>query len=176
MSVTIEGSGGVTTNSGAVYDSLQAGTAVTASGTAVNFTGIPSWVERITVMLNGVSTNGTSPLLVQLGISSGVETSGYAGTTTFSYTGVAVATLSSGFNFALSTLDTATAVRHGSICFTKITGNVWSGSGGVCTTSTPSTATVFGTKSLAGVLDRVRITTVGGANTFDAGTINIIYE
>ena len=68
MSVVINGSAGVTTNSGAVYDGLQRGTAVAStSGTSVDFTSIPSWVKRITVMFNGVSTSGTSNPLVQLG-------------------------------------------------------------------------------------------------------------
>ena len=77
MSVIIDGSAGVTTNSGAVYNGIASGTAVAStSGTSIDFTGIPSWVKRITVMLNGVSTNGTSPKLVQLG-SASISTTGY---------------------------------------------------------------------------------------------------
>jgi len=56
---------GITANlTGNVTGSLTSGgsltlaTAQTASGTAVDFTGIPSWVKRITVMFSGVSTNG----------------------------------------------------------------------------------------------------------------------
>jgi hypothetical protein len=30
--------------------------------------------------------------------------------------------------------------------------------------------------SLSGTLDRIRLTTVNGSDTFDAGSINIIYE
>jgi len=70
MTVTINGSAGVTTNSGAVYDSLQRGTAVSASGTSVDFTSIPSWVRRITVMLSGVSLSGTSNYVFQIGAGS----------------------------------------------------------------------------------------------------------
>jgi hypothetical protein len=33
-----------------------------------------------------------------------------------------------------------------------------------------------GSKTLSGALDRIRITTVNGTDTFDAGTINILYE
>jgi len=79
MAVIINGSAGVTTNSGAVYNGLQTGTAVTASGTSIDFTGIPSWVKRITVMFDGVSVSGTSRVMVQLGDSGGVETTGYTG-------------------------------------------------------------------------------------------------
>jgi hypothetical protein len=34
----------------------------------------------------------------------------------------------------------------------------------------------FGSKSLSQTLDRVRLTTFGGADTFDAGKVNITYE
>ena len=78
MPVTINGSAGVITNSGAVYDSLQRGTAVAStSGTSVDFTSIPSWVRRITIMFDGVSLSGTDQILVQLGDSGGLETTGY---------------------------------------------------------------------------------------------------
>ena len=78
MTTTIDGSAGVTTNSGAIYNGIASGTAVAStSGTSIDFTGIPSWVKRITVMLSGVSTSGTSIVLIQIGAGS-VTTSGYA--------------------------------------------------------------------------------------------------
>ena len=46
------------------------------SGTSIDFTSIPSWVKRITLMFNGVSTNGTSNYQIQIG-SGSVTTSGY---------------------------------------------------------------------------------------------------
>jgi len=33
-----------------------------------------------------------------------------------------------------------------------------------------------GTKTISGVLDRIRLTTVNGTDTFDAGSVNILYE
>ena len=33
-----------------------------------------------------------------------------------------------------------------------------------------------GSVTLSGALDRVVLTTVGGTDTFDAGSVNIIYE
>ena len=33
-----------------------------------------------------------------------------------------------------------------------------------------------GRVTLSGALDRVRVTTVNGTDTFDAGSINILYE
>ena len=66
--------GGVATN---LYP-LVSGTAVAStSGTSIDFTSIPSWVKRITLMLAGVSTNGTSDPLIQLGDSGGIENTGY---------------------------------------------------------------------------------------------------
>jgi len=49
----------------------------TTSGTSIDFLSIPSWVRRITVMLNGVSTSGTSRQQIQLGVSGTPETSSY---------------------------------------------------------------------------------------------------
>jgi hypothetical protein len=169
MATTINGSAGVVTNSGAVYDGIQSGTAVTASGTQVNFTGIPSWVKRITVMFSGVSTSGTSIPLVQLGDSGGVETTGYNGTivtTAISsyagfpfYTSWTAATLANGI-MILSLLDSAT--------------NTWTMNSNIAITGDVGRA--GGSKALSATLDRVRITTVNGTDTFDAGSINILYE
>jgi hypothetical protein len=57
-----------------------------------------------------------------------------------------------------------------------MTGNIWAAS--VAAGSPASNCCVFGGGSvtLSGTLDRVRITTVNGTDTFDAGTINILYE
>jgi len=57
---------------------ITSGTAVAStSGTSIDFTGIPSWVKRITVMFSGVSTSGSSLIQLQLGDSGGVETTSY---------------------------------------------------------------------------------------------------
>ena len=170
MAVVINGSAGVTTNSGAVYNGLQTGTAVTASGTSVDFTSIPSWVRRITVMFNGVSLSGTSAILVQLGDSGGVENTGYnssacnqAGTVTSSTAGFvmigALASLTVSGLMTVSSLGSNTWIESFS---TKL--------------STGATGYGGGDKQLSDTLTQVRITTVNGTDTFDAGTINIIYE
>jgi hypothetical protein len=172
MAVTINGSAGVTTNSGAVYNGLQTGTAVTASGTTVDFTGIPSWVKRITILLNGVSASSTSNLLVQIG-SGTFTTSGYAGFVFLAST--ARSAFSAGFT--VTGTRVATSVVNGSIVLSLVTGNSWNETG----ITSDGDASVLGTSqssgnlTLGGVLDRVRVTSVS-ANTFSAGTINIIYE
>ena len=172
MSVIINGSAGVTTNSGAVYDGISRGTAVAStSGTSIDFTSIPSWVKRITVMFNGVSTTGTAAKLVQIG-SGSVTTTGYNSTGLTGATTVATSSSTAGF-FIFDVVATNTTSGH--MVITNISGNSWIESH-VVKFTTGSMATGAGDVSLSGVLDRIRITTVGGTDTFDAGSINILYE
>lgn len=72
--------------------------------------------------------------------------------------------------------DTAAAVRQGNVVISNLDGNVWSYSGNLALTNLVSNIMIGGTKTLSGALDRIRITTVNGTDTFDAGTINIMYE
>lgn len=172
MAVTINGSAGVTTNSGAVYDSLQRGTAVSASGTSVDFTSIPSWVRRITVMYSAVSTNGSSLVQIQIGAGS-VTTSGY--TWAGNYAGGAGSSATTGFGIDGGASGGAAYIRTGQLVLTLLTSNTWIATNtGTITANLPTTGS--GSIALSGTLDRVRITTVNGTDTFDAGTINIIYE
>jgi hypothetical protein len=182
MSVIINGSAGVTTNSGAVYDGIQRGTAQTApftDNTRAEFTSIPSWVRRITVTFSNVGTNGTANLLIQIG-SGSIVTSGYQSAAMTSGTGLAqsvnTATATSGF--ILSGSFASTYVVNGSAILTLSTGNTW-----VCSStlgnSNAANALFGGGSSVTAIssaLDRVRITTTG-SDTFDTGSvINILYE
>lgn len=154
-------------------------TAVTLTNqTSVDFTGIPSWVRKITVMFDAVSTNGTSALLVQLGDSGGIETTGYTTSAGFiqdSATYSWAANITVGFQFGSLT---AAAYSHcGSIEFSNINGNTWVGRGiQTSQSSLPNIIFSVGSKTLSATLDRVRLTTVSGTPQFDAGTVNIIYE
>jgi hypothetical protein len=160
-------------NSAIVSGTSQAST----SGTSIDFTGIPSWVKRITVMLVGVSTNGTSPPQIQIGAGS-VTTSGYLGSSTVvTNTAVASALFTSGFGIGVNISNWAsTVVVHGAIVLNLQTGNTWAAAGSVGRSDTASTYFTNGSLALGGTLDRVRITTVNGTDTFDAGSINILYE
>jgi hypothetical protein len=142
------------------------------SGTSIDFTGIPSWVKRITINFSGVSTNGTSNYLIQLGDSGGIETTGYLGAA--NDIGNALYTsFTNGFG-VISTL--AANVWHGSIVISLIGSNNWAASY-VLAKSNNSGACYGGfSKTLSDVLTQVRITTVNGTDTFDAGSINILYE
>ena len=153
---------------------ITSGTAqASTSGTSIDFTGIPSWVKRVTVMFSGVSTNGTSALLVQLGDSGGIETTGYVSTSLQMSTAAGIVD-SSTAGFIIRSA-TAANLFSGSMVIMNITGNDWV-SNHVVKQSTTAIAGGGGDKSLSATLDRVRITTVGGTDTFDAGSINILYE
>jgi hypothetical protein len=162
---------------------LQAGTATNSmntlatavastSGTSIDFTGLPSWVKRITVMFNGVSTSGTSAILIQLGDSGGVEITGYVSTGTSA--GNTVATTNSTAGFIVYAV-VASHTNSGHYVFTLVSGNTWIGSG-VFKNATGTTCFGAGDKTTSSTLDRVRITTVNGTDTFDGGTVNILYE
>jgi hypothetical protein len=151
---------------------LNSGTAVAStSGTSIDFTSIPANVRRITVMFSGVSTNGTSNLLVQTG-SGSVTTSGYTGQAN---SGAGISANSTGFIVNNNML--AANLNVGSITILLLGSNTYVESGIVgATVNTSSLANSVGAVTLSGALDRVRITTVNGTDTFDAGSINILYE
>lgn len=148
------------------------------SGTSIDFTGIPSWVKRITVMFDGVSWNATVAPLIQLGDSGGIETTGYAtGASSINSSGVAGAGVSTA-GFGFQTGWDAGVLFYGSAIFTLLdqSTNTWVGQGcffGDWTTD--YTVFITGRKSLSATLDRVRVTSTG-PTTFDAGSINILYE
>lgn len=153
---------------------IVSGTAVAStSGTSIDFTGIPSWVKRITVMFSGVSTSGTSPILIQLGGAGGIETTGYLGSSSQLAGATNSANYTTGFGVFLGN---AANIVHGSMCATNLSGNLWAMSGVVGLSNAAITVTVTGSKTLSDTIDRVRITTVNGTDTFDAGTINIMWE
>lgn len=143
------------------------------SGTAIDFTGIPSWVRRLTVMFDGVSTNGTSIHLIQLGTSAGIVSTGYSGT---SGNRGGEATSTAGFQPWWSGGPSAAWLWSGSMIITNVTGNVWNQITSMNAPAGPTIGFGSGVVSLAGTLDRVRITTVNGTDLFDAGSINILYE
>jgi len=162
-----------------VSSSIVSGTAVAStSGTSINFTSIPSWVKRITVLFMGVSVSGTSIPIIQLGDSGGIETTSYLGSSGGSNAigQNSVSQMSVGYNL-VDTGD-ASITLQGSVVISlaNLSTNTWCASGTLGNGNTTTCFWMGGTKSLSGVLDRVRITTVNGTDTFDAGSINILYE
>jgi hypothetical protein len=142
------------------------------SGTSIDFTGIPSWVDKITIMFNRVSTNASSALLIQIG-SGSITNTGYV-SQRWSVSGSGVVT--SGFDVG-STAGAANSLS-GMILLNLVSGNLWVSNSNLNYTNATSTGWVSSGSSsaLSGALDRVRITTVAGSDVFDAGTINILYQ
>lgn len=161
---------GTLTASGGVSGSITSGTAVSASGTSVNFTSIPSGVKRITVMFSGVSTNGSSPIQIQIGNGS-VVTSGYVSQMWTQNTNSGSATA----GMPISATNAAASVWYGQFILTNVSSNIWAGNGCVGGSGTYM-GLASGGITLGSTLDRIRITTVNGTDTFDAGSINILFE
>jgi len=146
------------------------------SGTSIDFTGIPSWVKRVTVMFNGVSTNGTSPLRLQLGTSSGVVTTGYNCCASVLSSGVVTAAYTSGIVLQPVGYAAAAYLIYGNIFISSLGSNIWSVNSMLCAPAAPYNYTSAEGNTLSGTLDRIRISTVNGTDAFDAGSINILYE
>jgi len=131
-------------------------------------------VKRITVMFNGVSSNGTSPFQIQIG-SGSVDASGYlngaawggAGNTSYSTTG---------FSVTASGVMSAGSTYSGQAIISSVGSNIWAEFGVLAAGSSVGVSMSAGSKTLSSTLDRIRITTVNGTDTFDAGSINILYE
>lgn len=151
------------------FDTAKAST----SGTSVDFTGIPSWARIVRVMFLGVSTNGTSDIMVRLGTSGGFVATGYLGSVG---TSASFNTISTGFSLFGATAPAATTVFHGMLTMTRMTGNTWVAHSIIGFSDTGGTRLMGGSIALADVLTQIRVTTAGGTDAFDAGSINIMYE
>jgi len=189
---TIRGSGSVTGNlsvtgsatvtgalsvpEGAIKPLVRATAQATSGLTSINFTSIPSWVKRITIMFSGVSTAGTGSLIfIRIGSSSGgIETSGYISHgAVISGSGVGSLDQVSGFHFSNS--NSIVFSLSGSFTLCNISGNTWVFSGSARQANNFITFGA-GEKTLSSLLDRLSLTTSVAADTFDAGSVNIMYE
>lgn len=170
MTITLDGSNA---NTVGVVNSATAKNST--SGTSIDFTGIPAGTKRITVMFNGTSLNGSGAIIVQVG-SGSISTTGYAGAYGYYQNAGAstLSTLTTGFGAYLG--QGAADVQVGMMVITSIGGNIWVSSMNGANTSSAAAYGGSGNITLSGALDRVRITTVAGTATFDAGSINILYE
>lgn len=173
--------GAGTINATAVYDDnvqilpVISGTLITTTGgTSLDATGIPSWVKRIVIGFRGVSTSGTSDLLVQIGDSGGIETSGYVSTAS-NQSGGSTASSTAGFIVTTPTVATDAISGHVTLTLIGAATNAW-----VCSSTLKrSTNTInqsAGDKALSATLDRFRITTVGGTDTFDIVSVNYVAD
>lgn len=138
------------------------------SGTSIDFTGIPAGTKRITVTLNGVSVSASGLPMIQIGDSGGIENTGYTGR-------VNGTNFSAGFT--LVTSSGGAYVHHATAVLNLVNSSTNTWAVGSCGVNDGGAAyTAAGYKALSATLDRVRITTSTGTDTFDAGEINISYE
>lgn len=156
---------------------LTLGTAVAStSGTEIDYTSLPAGTKRITINFNGVSLSGTSNILLQLGDAGGIETTSYTSVSGWNITGTTLATSTSGV--VVTSNGTAAVALSGSVIFSLLDAstNTWVCSGVLMASGTSAQVTVSGLKALSAELTQLRITSVNGTDTFDAGSVNIIYE
>lgn len=142
------------------------------SGTFIDFTDVPAWAKKITVMFNGVSTNGAGNIDIRIGAGT-VEATGY-NSTSFYASSTAVNNLSSTTGFMMSQI-VAGATISGAFDLSLFGNNIWIAKG-QAKVSTTQTTTTIGDKALSGALSVIRIATANGTDLFDAGSINVLYE
>ena len=146
------------------------------SGTSIDFTGIPAGVKRITVMFSGVSTNGSSAYpMVQIGAGS-VTTSGYTSASGIMNNANGTTVLTSTAGFPIRQAGSTSASTYGTMTLALIGSNLWVSSHSFADVVDVVVGSGGGSVTLGGTLDRVRFTTTNGTDTFDAGSINILYE
>jgi len=171
MTILLDGTAGLTAPAGTVYNGLAFGTVQSATSTSsIDFTGIPIWVKRVTVIFKGVSTNGSNGIFIQIG-SGSIQSSGYISTSTTNGSGTSNSYGSSTSGFIIYYSSPSDSIS-GHAVITNISGNDWIQSH-AAKASNAYTIHGGGDVSLSGTLDRVR---VGSTETFDAGSVNIIWE
>jgi len=163
-------------NATTVTGAITLDTAKSATGSTVDFTGIPSWAKKITIIVNGVSTNNGGTCLIYLGTSSGIDSSGYAGSAVIVAKAIATNgdSITNAFYLMVSGSFSYTSLVSGHLTLTNISTNTWVLSGVVgSSTAVQISSFSTGTKTLSGVLDRIRFTS---DSSFDAGSFNLMYE
>lgn len=171
MTMTISGTSGVTTPSGAVYNGIQSlGNFATTSGTNVTASGIPSWAKRITISFNNTLTSGANGTYIQIG-SGSVTTSGYTGGGVRLAGGVSNVLPTNGMQFPVNGNNQPLS---GHVVITLVTGNTYSMSGAVSNSNNGSTYVAGATVSLGGALDRINL--YAGGDSFTSGNITVFYE
>ena len=145
----------------------------TTSGTAHDFSSIPSGVKRITLMISGVSTNGTGNVILQLGSSGTPLASGYLGNYAEWQNGGNAGLSNHSTSFIITGTSAAGTTRHGAVTLTNLSGNIWTMTFTVSRGDSTFIYMGSGSVTLSGTLDILRLSST---STFDAGNINIIYE
>lgn len=162
-----------------MYTNLVAELSLT-SGATKDFTGIPAGVKRVTLMIASASTNGTSNYLVQIGDAGGLEVTGYQGSIAAVFnvnTTTCEAIAAGGFTIINSVAAAGSYMGKIVLDLAAASTNTWIASSMCCRETTAhGVFTMTGFKQLSSTLDRIRLTTVNGTDTFDVGIVSIKYE
>lgn len=150
-------------------------TVATTTGTSFDFTGIPATAKRITITVSGVSTNGASNIIIQLGTDSAFEVTGYTCAASNLSSGISTTNSTAGFTF-IGGVSASTSL-HGDMVISlhDPAANKWV-ERAIIGQTIANTGMSGGSKALSAPLTRIRLTTTNGTDTFDSGTINILVE
>ena len=144
-------------------------TASTATGGAeIDFTGLASGINEIVIHFDRVSLSSGSSLLIQLGTSSGVTTTGYDSRSNL---GGSNADSTAGF---VIYLESAGRNYMGALRLYHLGSNKWLSDHAGANSSGPVAG--FGDVTLSGVLDRIRITATSGGTIDNNDGINVIHR
>ena len=145
------------------------------TNTSLDFTSLPSWIKKITVMFNGVSLSSTAQILVQLGDSGGIESTSYVSSSAQARDALASigGTSTAGFLIYQGSGGGNNATGIMTICL--ISGTTWISSHSASNTAASSGISGGGTKTLSDTLTQIRITSTS-TDTFDAGSVNLLLE
>lgn len=152
------------------------GAQITVTGAIVELaTDLPDWVSQVELSFSGLSSNGTSEHLVQIGPAAGIVATGYFcqsggfdaanqvlvnGTTGIIVKNPGAANSSAG---VLRLTRQGTLLWLATVQLTHVGAGL--GSQWFC----------VGSISLAGALKRIRLTNANGTDQFDAGTVSMNY-
>lgn len=143
---------------------------VVLSSTAFQNITIPSWAKFITLGVYRLSTNGTSPIEVRLGTSGGIVATGYVGGGSSSG-----GSSSSTTGLLISRTTAASDIIQGTATFQRIgSTNKWCMSSSIQVddgTIRSSASSV----ELSSAITQLQVTTQGGVNLFDSGSISVSY-
>lgn len=155
-------------------DSITRGTQQNLSSTGITFSSLPAGLNRITIMFADMSLSGTDNFLVQLGDSGGVETSGYVSSSGRIISAAGSGVIASTAGYIMQSEGAAVTTHSGTMTLTRKNGNEWTATFALYGDSTHLSFGV-GSKTLSAELDRVFIGATG-SDTFDSGSVNILYE
>ena len=143
---------------------------ISATGTAVDVTsGIPSWINELSINFVGLSSNGSSNFLVQLRSGSFV-TSGYKSGNSSGSAGVTSNSITNA-HFLAGNVGSGATFR-GSLTFKRHPGNIWIGTSVLTSESSAGFYVGSSEVTLSGDLDGFKLTTANGTDTFDAGAFS----